>query len=102
MKVTAFRVAGLCLGASILLAGCVSPEQTQQAIDGPMYPAGYADGCASASEASKPFSTKMVRDEDLFKGDRSYRAGWRQGFSSCGGEDSVFESDNLGNEFEPF
>lgn len=90
-------LAGLTLTAS----GCASPEMTQQVIDGPMYPAGYADGCASAREADRSFSTKVIQDEALFKNDRSYRAGWRQGFSSCKTE-KIDSPDRAGNGFEPF
>ena len=101
MKTGYFALAGLLTGLMLTASGCVSPETMQQAMDGPMYPAGYADGCASAREADRAFSTKVIQDENLFENDRSYRTGWRQGFSSCKTE-QIDSPDRAGNGFEPF
>lgn len=49
----------------------------------PGFIAGYGDGCATAQEESKSFSTKRHRDADAFDNDRAYRAGWRQGWQQC-------------------
>ncbi|NHK29553.1 hypothetical protein FF098_016720 [Parvularcula flava] len=101
MKTGTLALVGLLTGLTLAATGCTSMETTQQAIDGPMYPAGYADGCASAREADRAFSTKVIQDETLFKNDRSYRTGWRQGFSSCKTE-QIDSPDRAGNGFEPF
>ena len=47
------------------------------------YQAGYTDGCSSAVESGKSFSTKAVRNDALYDTDAGYRAGWRQGFAAC-------------------
>jgi len=49
----------------------------------PGFAAGYGDGCATAQEEDKSFSTKRHRDADAFDRDRAYRAGWRQGWQQC-------------------
>ncbi len=51
--------------------------------DDPNYIAGYGDGCTTAHEQDKSFSTRRVRDANLFDNDRAYRAGWRQGYQQC-------------------
>ena len=66
----------------------------------PGFVAGYGDGCATASEEEKSFSTKRTRDAYAFENDRAYRAGWRQGYLTC--KNPVAPPDNggriLGNE----
>lgn len=86
---------------AVLATGCVSPG-TDQAMDGPMYPAGYADGCQSARERERDFSTEVVRDEHLFDNDTSYRTGWRQGYASCTPMGADVDPSAQGNEFDPF
>ncbi|OFX00694.1 MAG: hypothetical protein A3E78_11080 [Alphaproteobacteria bacterium RIFCSPHIGHO2_12_FULL_63_12] len=65
---------------AVLLAACASDSGLSEE---PGYVAGYGDGCATAHEQDKSFSTKRVRDADLFESDRAYRAGWRQGWQQC-------------------
>lgn len=72
--------------AAAALSSCAS--DTTLLAEEPSWQAGYGDGCVTATEADKSFSTKRVRDEILFDSDRAYRAGWRQGYLSCGGADS--------------
>lgn len=66
------------------LAGCASTGSASLAEE-PGFQAGYGDGCVTATEEDKSFSTKRVRDDYQFDSDRAYRAGWRQGYLSCGG-----------------
>lgn len=49
----------------------------------PSYIAGFGDGCATATEAEKSFSTKRVRDNEAYDSDRAYQAGWRAGLLQC-------------------
>ncbi len=49
----------------------------------PGFVAGFGDGCATAQEEDKSFSTKRHRDTEAFDADRAYRAGWRQGWQQC-------------------
>lgn len=79
------RLAGA--SAALLAAGCASTDATQLAEE-PSFQAGYGDGCVTATEDDKSFSTTRVRDEYLFDSDRAYRAGWRQGYIQCGGRAS--------------
>ncbi len=74
-------VAIFALGG-IGLSSCVA-DRTPAFTGSPSYPAGYRDGCASATEADKKFASKVIRDEALFKDDPGYRDGWRQGFVTC-------------------
>ena len=67
-------------GFVALIAGCASDSGLSEE---PGYIAGYGDGCATASEQEKSFSTKRVRDSYQFENDRAYRAGWRQGWQQC-------------------
>ena len=45
------------------------------------------DGCVTATEADKSFSTKRERDDFAFERDKAYAAGWRQGYLQCGGNE---------------
>ncbi len=62
------------------LAACASDVGLT---DEPGFVAGYGDGCATAQEEDKSFSTKRHRDADAFADDKAYRAGWRQGWQQC-------------------
>ena len=70
--------AGLALAA----AGCASADllELQEA---PGFQAGYVDGCDTASEEEKSFSTTRTRDAYAFENDEAYRAGWRRGYMEC-------------------
>lgn len=71
----------LCAAGALVLAACASsdPGLTEE----PGYVAGYGDGCATAHELDKSFSTTRVKDEYQFENDRAYRSGWRQGYQQC-------------------
>lgn len=88
------------LACLVALGGCSTPGKTRQAMDGPMYPAGYADGCASAREAEKPFSTEVIQDRNMYRDDPSYATGWRQGYSACGRNDNSPAPSAQGTEFD--
>lgn len=51
--------------------------------ESPGFAAGYGDGCTTATEEDKSFSTKRERDAYAFENDEGYRAGWRQGYLEC-------------------
>lgn len=65
------------------LGGCVSNFDAQSLREEPGFHAGYGDGCTTASEEDKSFSTRQVRDAYAFDNDQAYRAGWRQGYLEC-------------------
>ena len=84
----------LVLTGLLSAAGCVSPT-TPEFANAPLYPAGYSDGCNSAIEGDKNFSTKLIRDEVMFEEDPGYRAGWRQGYTSCRLESDTGTGDGI-------
>ena len=66
-----------------LLAACSGPAD-QAMRNSPDFRAGYADGCASASqEGADKRSQNMVRDEALYAGNPAYHSGWGNGFGTC-------------------
>lgn len=73
----------LALAAS--LAGCaLFPSKEDQAIrQSPAYQAGYHDGCAAANAAGASFRYGPVQNEDVFRSNDIYRAGWNTGYSAC-------------------
>jgi hypothetical protein len=72
-----FAIAAVFFAA---LAACATDSGLS---DEPGFVAGYGDGCATAQEEGKSFSTERHRDADAFENDRAYRAGWRQGWQQC-------------------
>ena len=80
---------------AILMASACASDEALRLADEPGYQAGYGDGCVTATERDKSFSTKRVRDEYMFDNDRAYRAGWRQGFLQCGGRTAAASDGGL-------
>jgi hypothetical protein len=74
-----------CAAATLLAAaaGCASSADMAALREAPGYSAGYGDGCSTATEEDKSFSTKQRRDAYAFDNDEAYRAGWRQGYLEC-------------------
>lgn len=70
----------LSAAGALFLSACAGDSGLSEE---PGYVAGYGDGCATAHEEEKSFSTKRVRDADLFENDKAYRSGWRQGWQQC-------------------
>ena len=64
-------------------AGCASTADIAALREEPGYSAGFADGCTTATEEDKSFSTKQNRDAYAFENDDAYRLGWRQGYLEC-------------------
>ncbi len=71
------------LAAALLAAGCASSGNLAELRESPGFSAGYGDGCATATEEDKSFSTRQTRDSHAFANDEAYRAGWRQGYLEC-------------------
>ncbi len=69
--------------ALVALSGCATSLDVQALREAPGFQAGYTDGCATASEEDKSFSTRQARDAYAFENDEAYRAGWRQGYLEC-------------------
>lgn len=79
------RLAPSCgiLAAALFAAGCASSGDLAELRESPAFTSGYGDGCATATEEDKSFSTRMTRDAHAFENDKAYRAGWRQGYLEC-------------------
>ncbi len=73
----------LAPAAGLLAAGCASGGNLAELRESPGFTAGYGDGCATATEEDKSFSTRTERDRYAFENDEAYRAGWRQGYLEC-------------------
>lgn len=69
--------------AAFALGGCATSADLQALREAPGFQAGYGDGCSTAAEEDKSFSTRQVRDAYQFENDDAYRAGWRQGYLEC-------------------
>lgn len=72
----------IAVGA-LAFAGCAMDPKLQQLRESPSFQVGYGDGCLTAGEEDKSFSTKSARDAYAFENDKAYRAGWRQGYLEC-------------------
>ena len=81
---TLMRLRGAALAGVLAAAGCASSADLQELREAPGFQAGYVDGCETASEQEKSFSTRQARDDYAFENDEAYRAGWRRGYMECG------------------
>lgn len=68
---------------SAAAASCSTYEDNLLLRESPSFQAGYGDGCVTAGEEDKSFSTRNRRDAYAFDNDEAYRAGWRQGYLEC-------------------
>lgn len=75
--------ASFLLAAAASIAACSTTDDGQRLSGEPNYGRGYSDGCQTAAERNKSFSTKSFRDAELFDHDEGYRAGFRYGYQSC-------------------
>jgi hypothetical protein len=71
----------LLSAALLALAACAGVPQ--EVLEGPYATEGFSDGCRSAEARQAAFSTKVYRNEELFRLQPSYAAGWRQGYNEC-------------------
>lgn len=62
--------------------GCGAPETKAPNVNltgyPPVFRAGYVDGCNSARRPGNP-----KKDEERFKNEPQYAAGWRDGYDIC-------------------
>ncbi len=77
------RVLPIIAASALALSGCATSLDAQELREAPGFQAGYGDGCATATEEDKSFSTRLQRDAYAFDNDKAYRAGWRQGYLEC-------------------
>jgi len=77
---------GVVAAAALSLAGCgvFFPSAKERAAkNSPGFRSGYTDGCASATMQGTKYRNDAVRDEEEYKSDKNYRAGWGSGFYNC-------------------
>ena len=67
--------------AAAALAGCAGPSAAVR--NSQPYQVGYSDGCAAANAAGSSYRYGPVRNEDAFRSNKAYRAGWNTGYSAC-------------------
>ena len=75
-----FRLAAPVILAAFV-AGC-GMGRSEHA-DDPNYKAGYSDGCWTATSQVPGDPSTITRNEEAWKGDKAYNAGWRSGYSAC-------------------
>ena len=75
-----FRLLALLVLAAAL-AGC-GLGRSEHA-DDPNYKAGHSDGCWSATSEVPGDPSTITRNEEAFKSNEAYRAGWKAGYSAC-------------------
>jgi hypothetical protein len=86
----------LVSAAVLALAGCAT--SAPEALDGPYATEGFSDGCRTAEARQSAFNTEVFRNEELFRLQPSYAAGWRQGYNECLKQaDDSPEPTNLGD-----
>lgn len=71
------------VASALALSACASDPELQALREQPSFQVGFGDGCLTANEEDKSFSTKSARDAYAFENDKAYRAGWRQGYLEC-------------------
>ena len=71
----------LALFLLVSLAGC-GLGRSEHA-DDPNYKAGHSDGCWSATSQVPGDPTTITRNDEAYKLNEAYRAGWKAGYSAC-------------------
>jgi hypothetical protein len=71
------------LAALVLLFGCESAAD-RALKRSPDFKAGYSDGCTSAgAQGANMRDTSLMRDDEAYRSNRAYHAGWGTGFNGC-------------------
>lgn len=83
------------------LAACTTAQEDRDLERLPQYQAGYSDGCRTALNRNRGFAAEVVRNKAAFEQDAAYRAGWRDGSTSCGpanglGRNPTFDDPQIG------
>jgi len=73
----------LALSASLSGCGLFSSPADRALRNTPSFKDGYADGCAAAQQQGSDFRGNPVVDQPLYDTDKTYRAGWSNGYAAC-------------------
>jgi len=79
------------LGAGFFLSAC-SFERDQAVLQNPLFKAGFSAGCETAHTRTSGFDSTVHRDANLYATEDVYRAGWGDGYASCGGRNNYDEN----------
>lgn len=79
------RLIALLLLLPLSACGLFMSKETRALRKSPDYRAGYQDGCNSgtAPGADKSRDTELVRDDEAYRINKAYRAGWGMGNRAC-------------------
>ena len=84
MNMSRLGLAAAGLAGLLMLCGCESAAD-RALRNSPDFKAGYSDGCSSAgTRGANPREDSVVRDEEAYRSNKAYRAGWGTGFNGCG------------------
>ncbi|WP_339832238.1 hypothetical protein [uncultured Parvibaculum sp.] len=72
---------GMVLAALLALSAC--GLGVSKHADDPNYKAGRADGCWTATSRVPGDPSTVTRNEEAYKSDEAYRAGWNAGYNAC-------------------
>ena len=79
------RLIALALLVPLSACGLFMSQETRALRKSPDYRAGYQDGCNSAQGpgADKSRAGDLVRDDEAYRTNKAYRAGWGRGHGAC-------------------
>lgn len=99
---TWLKILAVALSSTLAASCALFPSAHDRAMRRtPAYKSGYSDGCAAANAAGSTYRRGPVRDEELFRSNETYRAGWNTGFSACRHAIATPESDPQRPFYEP-
>lgn len=75
------KTALLSLALGLALSGCGTFGDDYS--DDPDYQTGYSAGCGTGTGYIPGNSSTVIRDPDLWRTSKAYRAGWKKGFNAC-------------------
>ncbi len=68
----------------LLMSGC-STQIDPAVRESPTFQLGYSDGCATGNGRVSGFKDTVKRNDGLYEQEETYKAGWNEGYTACGG-----------------
>lgn len=84
------------IACGFVLSAC-SFERDPEVLQNPFYKEGFSAGCETAHMRTSGFKETVHRDAALYESEETYRAGWGDGYASCGGQ-RQFDDNSVFNE----
>ena len=88
---------GMAVASCLIALGACSSGYDPALQENPNFNLGYNDGCQTGNARVTGFKETVHRNKDLFGSDQAYQAGWREGYSACGGN-NYQDEDVFGGE----